>query len=210
MKRFLPKQNRYSSGFTLMEIVVATTIFATVLTLMLSLLNYTLKINRRIESLRQVSQATRNFTEFLVREIRNGTIDYSGTIDSTRCPAGYSDDGSNTYLALVNRAGDRQCFYYLNDIAEEGNLYVTKQAINGVVVTEQVNPTNITIDSNSFRFWVRPLTNPKVSDGSNYPGIQPMVTMTMQLTARINNADAPAVIPYQTTVSTDVYDIPHY
>lgn len=65
-----------SSGFTLMEIIVATTIFAFVTVALLSMFNYTLKINRRSEALRQATQGMRNFVEYLVKEIRNGEIDY--------------------------------------------------------------------------------------------------------------------------------------
>jgi len=197
-------------GFTLMEIVVATTIFATSLTLILVLFTYTLKINRRVEALRQVSQAARNFTEFLVREIRNGTIDYSGTIEPTRCPLNYPLNGATaTYLALVNRSGDRECFYLLVDASGNGNLWLRKVPPVGNPTTEQVNPTGVTLDPAKFRFFVRPLTNPKLVSGSNYPGVQPMVTLLMNLTVRGNSADAPTVIPYQTTVSIDAYDIPH-
>ncbi len=60
-----------------MEIVVATTIFAIVAAAMMSLFNYTLKINRKTEALRQASQGMRNLVEFIVKEVRNGQIDYS-------------------------------------------------------------------------------------------------------------------------------------
>jgi prepilin-type N-terminal cleavage/methylation domain-containing protein len=72
-------------GFTLMEIVVSTTIFAVVLTMTLAIFNYALKINRRTEALRQTTQGMRNFTEFLVKEIRNGKIEYSATPVSASC-----------------------------------------------------------------------------------------------------------------------------
>lgn len=204
----MTSRSQHQSGFTLMEIVVATTIFATVLTLMLVLFNYTLKINRRVESLRQVSQATRNFTEFLAREIRNGSIDYSGTIDATNCPASYTNTNTATYLALVSRQGERECFYLVPNGAT-ANLWLRKISITGVTSNEQINPANVTLDPARFRFFVRPVTNPRVPTGGLFPGVQPFVTMIMHLTVRLNGADQPAVIPYQTTVSTDIYDIPH-
>src|SRR6185437_4211109 len=77
MKKQVSKsaKNR-QSGFTLMEIVVATTIFAIAMIGLLSLFNYVLKINRRSQALTQASQGMRNFVEFLVKEVQNGQIDY--------------------------------------------------------------------------------------------------------------------------------------
>src|SRR3989344_4560503 len=64
------------AGFTLIEVVVATTIFAIVAAAMMALFNFTLKINRRAEALRQATQGIRNFTEYIVKIVRNGRIDY--------------------------------------------------------------------------------------------------------------------------------------
>jgi type II secretory pathway pseudopilin PulG len=198
-----------------MEILVATAIFAGTLTMMMVLLNFTLKINRRVEALRQVSQATRNFTEFLVREVRNGQIDYSGAIDPINCPpASPQYNGTtNQTLALVNRNGDRQCFF-LSDIntgvtPNTANLKVTKRTVTGTTVTEQINPPNVTIEPNSFRFFVRPATDPNVSVAGTYPGAQPFVTLVMNVNVRLNSREGVTTIPYQTTVSTDAYGIPH-
>ncbi len=203
MARF-PQQH----GFTLMEVTVATTIFASALILILVLFTYTIKINRKIEALRQVSQATRNFTEYLVREVRNGTIDYTGEIDTTNCPAGYSLSAGATYLALVDRGGDRECFYLVSN-GTAGKVMVTKLPISGAAaITEQVNPPNVNIEPATFKFFVRPITDPKVNLGISYPGIQPFVSMVMKLTVSLNGVDQ-VVIPYQTTVSTDAYDTPH-
>lgn len=134
---FFNKKN--SAGFTLMEIIVATTIFAFVTTALLSMFNYTLKINRRSEALKQATQGMRNFVEYLVKEIRNGEIDY-GIINGNTytsawpsippyCgltlpgPAGGSVIGSaaSTYgmsggksnkLAIIDSEGEQKCFYF--------------------------------------------------------------------------------------------------
>jgi len=193
-----------------MEIVVSTTIFAVVLTMMLVLFSYTLRINRKVEGLRQVSQATRNFTEFIVREIRNGSIDYSGTIDAAHCTVPYNASSGATFLALVNRAGDRECFYLVaNGI--NSNLWLTKLPVTGgSAISEQVNPVNVTIDASTFRFFVRPTANPQIASGGFYPGVQPFVTIVMNLSASFNSIEQPSVIPYQTSVSTDNYSIQHH
>lgn len=188
--------NRNSQkGFTIMEIVVATTIFASALTIMMALFNYTLQINRRVDAQRQSAQGTRNFMEFLVREIRNGKIDYVTTFSKCQ-PAYYSTE--NNALAVLNRAGEPECFYI-----ESGNLYIEKAG-----TISRVNPVNLTVDQSTFRFLVQPTTDPHPTNPP-YPGLQPFVTIIAQFSTSLPGVPNPVVIPYQTVVSPDIYDIPH-
>jgi prepilin-type N-terminal cleavage/methylation domain-containing protein len=115
-------------GFTIMEIVVATTIFSVVVAVMMSLFNYVLKINRRSEALRQATQGVRNFVEILSKEIRNGKIDYfviNGITPSPISPLGpctapaiNSGNVSNTYQEKENKIGvistesQESCYYF--------------------------------------------------------------------------------------------------
>lgn len=137
--KLLYRNKKFLTGFTLMEIIVSTTIFAFVVTALLSMFNYTLKINRRSEALRQATQGMRNFVEYLVKEIRNGEIDYGIINGSTYTsawpaippycglalpgPAGTSVAGSaaSTYsmsggksnkIAIINSEGEQKCFYF--------------------------------------------------------------------------------------------------
>lgn len=193
-------QNSRQQGFTLMEIVVATMIFASTVTLMLGLFNYTLKINRRVQGLRQVSQGTRNFTESLAREIRNGQIDYSAR--DGNCDAGNYASTDNKSLGVINSAGEHVCFYYRK---EDQSLYISKSSPN-TSINEPINPVHFTIDNDSFHFYVRPVTNPK---DQPYSGVQPFVSVTAVFSVQLNSGEPILTIPYQTTISTDVYDIPH-
>lgn len=174
---------------------MATTIFAVSITIMMVLFNYTLQINRRVDAQRQSAQGTRNFAEFLVREIRNGRIDYATTF--TSCSPNYASLQNNA-VAVINRAGEAECFF-----VSSGNLYIEKA---GTVT--QINPTNMTIDSSTFRFIVRPSTNPNPGSAP-YPGVQPFVTVIGRFITTLPGVPNPVVIPYQTVISPDVYDIPH-
>ena len=122
------------AGFTLMEIMVATVIFVIVTVALLSLFNYVLKINRRSDALRQASQDTRDFVEFLVKEVRNGQIDYyvnngqtygnyiNNDIPQAPCrpPAQGPVGSSPTYqtesnwLGIKNTDNVQECFYLAN------------------------------------------------------------------------------------------------
>lgn len=195
------QKNNLEQGFTLMEIVVATAVFAVVVSAMLALFVNTLQINRRVQGARQVSQGSRNFTEIVAREIRNGRIDYSS--DNPKCVQDYSSN-SNQTLAIISRTGERLCFYLEGEL-----LYLSKVSASSYI-TELVNPPKFFVDQNTFRFIVRPKTDPEVTVGANKPGVQPFVTILAKFTYRGSAGETPITIPYQTSISTDVYDIPKY
>lgn len=195
------RQHQSQSGFTLMEIIVATAIFAVTVSGILILFNYTLRINADVQLNRQATQGLRNFTEILAREVRNGDIYYPVTWESGHCPPDYTGKDNHS-LAIITNDGDKLCFY----VDYDGIMYVEKQTSNGVV-SEVVNPPNLTIDYSTFRFLVFPQTDPEVQVSGTYPGVQPVVQMIGDFTVS-NNKDT-KTISYQTSISSDNYEIPH-
>lgn len=186
------------SGFTLVEIIVSTAIFAIVIASVLALFNYVLRINSRVQATRQVSQGARIFAEVLSREIRNGRISYDQT--GTCNPAANYSSQSNQQLALTTYTGEKLCFY-LNPSDEK--LYIERITSSGTY-TDTVNPNRFTINASTFKFVVKPSTDPFVSN----QGIQPMVTVMAEFVVNKNGRDQ-VVVPYQTTIASDIYDIPH-
>jgi prepilin-type N-terminal cleavage/methylation domain-containing protein len=184
-------------GFTLMEIVVATAIFAIVISSVLALFNYVLRINSRVQAARHVAQGARVFTEILSREIRNGRISYAQT-GSCNPVVSYTSD-NNRQLALTTYNGDKLCFY-LNTSDEK--LYMERITSSGTI-TDTINPSRFTINASTFRFVVKPTTDPL----SNNQGVQPLVTIMAEFVVNKNGRDQ-VVVPYQTTISSDIYDIP--
>jgi hypothetical protein len=212
-----------------MEIIVATTIFAVVSVSMMALFDYTLKINRRSEALRQATQGMRNFVEFLVKEVRNGQIDYAIvngiTPGGSIGPCGAGVVGTNYYsdkenkLRIINTEGDGECIYYGDQF---GNALAagTFASDNGTVVlwkagtTKQVlNPPNFKVGN--LMFLIRPLCDPYtvkppgcVAYSSDYPRIQPFVTILAKFIAQLPTGEKTSIY-YQTSVSTNRYDIPN-
>ena len=184
-----------------MEVIVATAIFAGTVTLSLGLFTQALKINRRVQALRLVSQNTRNFTEVLVREVRNGRVDYGSA--NPNCDALNYATANNQSLALIDYAGDQLCFYYKSS---DQTLYLSKKTGNTVVEEPINDPVKFKIKSGSFRFIVRPTTDPTVAP---YNETQPLVTILAEFEVPMGAGEQPSTIPYQTTISTDVYDIPN-
>ena len=237
MKRIARQKNlQTEAGFTLMEIVVATTIFAIVVSALMGLFDYTLKINRKAEALRQATQGMRNFVEFVAKEVRNGRIDYSVGSDAnhtiqaaiTPCPAptpigaaynntqniyGKSGNsgGADNALGIVTTEGDRECFYLADNsgtwIGNNGNAadfsganLMVKKNNNSA---QQLNPPNFTVKN--VLFYVRPLKDPYTFPNS--PKIQPLVMMQFLFVVKLPSGDT-VPIYYQSTVSSDKYDIP--
>lgn len=196
------------SGFTLVEIIVSTAIFVVVMVAMLGLLTQTLQINRRVQANRELVQGSRIFTETIAKEVRNGRIDYDSPFNDCD-PVNYTEE-INQSLAILTRSGDRLCFY----LSANGSFYLKKQTTSGQYIDSVFDANRFKINPDTFRFYVNPQDNPDPDTSGPsgcvgcIPGIQPSVTVVAQfeLTAFTNSTSK---INYQTTISTDVYDIPH-
>ncbi len=207
MREFQRSQHNKQFGFTLMEIIVATAIFVTVVTAVLALFNYVLQVNRRVQAVRQVAQGTRAFTEILSREIRNGRIGYPDVeqTPSGECLATRYASAENQTLTIIRADGTSTCMVLTTEQGtNRGLLVLERRNLAGNFSDEIINPPNFSINPSTFRIIVRPTTNPF---GPSNKGIQPMVTILAEFIVFPGQADE-QVIPYQTTISSDVHNIP--
>ncbi len=243
------KKFRQQSGFTLMEIIVATTLFAFTTVALTTLFNYVLKINRRAEVLRQGTQSMRDFVELVAKEVRNGQLDYGVSGGTTvlapvsNCPTPPSSDSgtlttgqslsglqnvrssyqySDNRLGVIDTAGDRWCFFLgdengnyvgvpadINDGARhQGKTLMVQKNTGGTA--ERINPPNTTI--NYLAFFIRPICDPYVITCQDYgnkaPKIQPFVTIAVNFKVTLPTGETKNIY-YQTSVSTDRYDVPN-
>lgn len=195
--------NRPNVGFTLIEVLVSTAIFVTVVSAMLAMFNYTLQINRRVQALREVAQGTRTFAETITREIRNGRIDYSSW--ASECSASNYEKELNQSLAIISKSGEKLCFYF----NEKDQMYLKKRTAAGEVSAPIFNSDKFSIRKPNFSFIVIPKTDPNKQsdpDSGDYPRIQPFVTIAGEFSLN-DGSNAPTTVKYQTTISSDVYDI---
>jgi len=215
------KSVKTGAGFTLMEIIVATVLFAVVVSSLLSVFNYVLRINRRSEALRQASQGMRDFVEYLVKEIRNGQIDYGyadpGGITTSFLPAPCSGIVPLGYAAQDNKLGfldtdnNEVCLYYAKaDKSYIGNAkFSSAQGGVGLVLAkgtlplQVLNPPNFKVEQ--LMFLVRPLKDPYSPGNSK---LQPFVSMVINFKVLLPTGEQ-VPIYYQTSVSTSKYDVPN-
>ncbi len=224
MTQRLDSVHHVRGGFTLMEVMVSMTIFATTVTLILSMFNYTLRLYRREEAQRQVSQSVRTIMEFIVKEIRNGQVDYGivngVTVDpvevDSHCKKPISIDAdtyfqnSTDHLGIINVVGERECIYWVHDPdptkqtdPANNNLFIKKLNVN---VVSQLNTANVKLLD--FRFYVSPLRDPyTVPSRSELVEQEPLVTIVAKVSVTLPTGEV-RTVPYQTTVSTYAYDIP--
>ena len=147
---------------------------------MLSLFDYTLKINRRTEALRQASQGMRNFVEYLVKEIRNGQIDYyisdgqtyTGNLSPCQ-PHGYVAGNSvgsgdrvtysaqSNWLGIINTDGVQECFYY----GKPDGTYIDVAGSDPVTFTSTSTPGTLVMQKGGI---IGPLSTPQVLNPSNF------------------------------------------
>lgn len=192
-----------SAGFTLIEILVSMVIFVSVSGAIIGTYNYILRLNQRAQAVRLASDNARFIMEYLTREIRNGKILYTNR-PSICGSAAYS--GANAFLAITNIDGENECFYQGNNsgtsIVSAGTRLWVQKVSGGVSLSSTpVNGTDVNI--RNVKFFVQPTTDPYASGSTR----QESVTIVGIVESNLGAKDK-VTIPFQTSVSLPLYDIP--
>src|ERR1700690_132566 len=127
-------RNAKQKGFTLIEALVATVLFATVVTSLMGIYTFAIRLSRREDSIRTATENVRFLSEFLTKEIRNGQIDYN---DSAIGNCVTTSFGGRSDLQIVNVDGDTECFY-LNS-ASSVLVLVKKPATQSTLSAQNIN-----------------------------------------------------------------------
>ena len=156
-EKFLKKSKLYSPGFSVMEAVVATTVFAIAISGIVGAFVAIMRLDAKSRSIRLVEQNARFISEFLIREIRNGELDFS----SNGYGGNIGGSGKTSVLYLVNREGDSE------SLTKSGNnIQLTKAGSS-----TSLSGSDITVSR--LDFYIRPTT----------PGDQALVTFVYVLTS---------------------------
>lgn len=174
-----------NSGFTLIEAVVAASLFAFVVVSLLGVYMSNLRLDTRSRAQRAVSDNARFIMEFLAKEVRNGHIDYTaaacgGTVTSA------------TDLCLVNQDNESEHIY-----AAGTDLVIAKGG-----APSNLNSSNVRITKLAFR--VAPTGDPLTpSSKSANLNEQPHVTVILEITA-VSSRDA-VKLNVESTFSENYY-----
>jgi prepilin-type N-terminal cleavage/methylation domain-containing protein len=192
-----------SQGFTLIEILVSTFIFLMVSGAIIGTYNYILRLNQRAQAIRLATDQARFLLEYLTREVRNGKILYTNR--PAMCGAGAIPMPSY-YLPIVNVDGENECFYSSDAVGSSvdpngNNLWLQKVSGGTVLPSTRINPTGVTV--RNLRFFILPSTDPYASGSTRQESVTITGTVFSSPDPR-NNVG----IPFETTISLPLYDIP--
>jgi type II secretory pathway pseudopilin PulG len=177
-------QHNKISGFTLIEAVVAASVFAFVVSSTLAVYMATLKVDTKTRAQRTVIQNARFIMDFVAKEVRNGLINYSAY------PGGLANPTDTLYI--VNDASEAEQLT-LNGV----NLVLTKPAGSTNLNSSQVKITKLL-------FYVSPVQDPLTP--ARLANQQPSVTIVMEVTSNYGSNPADAVkINIQSTFEVRSY-----
>ncbi len=171
-------------GFTLIEAVVATAVFAFVVSSVIGVYLSTFQLDRKTRAQRAVTQNARFILEFLAKEVRNGTINYPSY------PGGLIP--ANPDLYVENQANELERFF-LNgqDVQLTKNGATTNLNSSGVKVT-------------NMKFYIAPAGDPFTAT-KTYNN-QPYATVVLELTSNYGNRPGETVkLNFQETFVTRNY-----
>jgi len=207
MKNLIKQQK--NPGFTLVEIMVALTIFSTTFMISLAIFANSQKVQQRTLSVQQGQSDARYALELISRYIRLGEIDYEYYVQNGISLADPNNPPS--ILALRDSAGLPARFQLANNLIQLCTIFsqtgILPNQSESCQASSWVNltPANIRVDN--LDFYISPAADPYLFDstGLEYEGgdYQEMVTIVLETT--INPTKDNYSTHFQTTITPRVY-----
>ena len=163
-KRKQGDSNALGDGFTLIEAVVAVSVFAVAVTAIVGSLLAVLRINEKSRAIRVVEQNARFLSEFIAREVRNGSLNYAAYGGGLSQP--------ESVLHLINSNNEAESIYLSGS-----TLYLNKSGVGAAPLT------SADVVVSNLNFYIYPLSDPFQVGG---PNAQPRVTFTFKLTSNLS------------------------
>lgn len=168
-------------GFTIIEAVVATGVFAVVVSAGLGVYMATLRLDSKTRAERTVQQNARFILDFLSKEIRNGSINYLGT-------------NNLTTLTLVNQLNENEIIQWDQ---QNSSISLVKSGIGSTTLNSD------TVRVTRLNFYLDPPTDPFTPPYTVH--VQPHVTVVMRIEAIGDGPNNSASIDLQTTFAVRNY-----
>lgn len=159
------KAKRRQKGFTIIEAVVSAGVFAFIVSSILGVYMATIQLDSKTRAERAVQQNARFIMDFLSKEIRNGSINYTLVNDADS-------------LNLINQLDEEELIQWDGS----SNLVLTKTGLGST----QLNSNGVRITN--FAFYTAPTRNPFIL--ANDVHVQPHVTIVMRLEYESTNRQA--------------------
>lgn len=180
-----------SRGFTLIEAVVATSVFAIAITSMVGVYVAIQRLNQASAALQALQQNARFITEDITKIVRNGQVDYARYVSTYGISGVPQPLASPSRLFLIDQDG------VSIEISQSGDdLRIEKTGIGAT------NYSGREVKVLDFKAYVWPALNPFAVGATVRE--QPTVTIYLNLESNINPRDKTR-FPMQITVATRRY-----
>lgn len=171
MIKLFKQLKKNQAGFSLMEVLVASSIFVIISLSSLAIYSSVLKTSQKTIALTRVQQETQLIMQVLAKKIRTAIVDY--TYYENNSP---ENDGKVNVLVLKDLVGD---IFYFKKIDDGLMVAVNTSFPENDDDYKKIPATNVAIDD--LDFYINPIENP--FDIDNPPTSQPYVMMVLKVSS---------------------------
>jgi prepilin-type N-terminal cleavage/methylation domain-containing protein len=213
----LLKKIRARKGFTLIEMMVAMSIFVVFLGILISSYTDIVKSQREANDYRVLYSEARRAFDKMTEEIRNGWVFYDSALEIN-----VEYKKPNDVLVLVSDGGNRKVEFHFEEMVDEegesydsarGNIMFTEEGFDPVKggLYENFYPLIISEKQRAyvteFSVYVSPVGDPYKTENIFADGLQfqPKVTVFASFEMVRRKGGDPFVVDLQTTVSSRLY-----
>ncbi|HLD28560.1 MAG TPA: prepilin-type N-terminal cleavage/methylation domain-containing protein [Patescibacteria group bacterium] len=179
------------SGFTLVEILVAISVFAIASVVIAGIFLNITGLQQNTASTQRLQNDARYILEKIAREVRSREIDYP--LSNPQTYVYFRKDELGGYLYVCFDSANNNLKYYVSP---------TGDSTNCIVSGEPINASDVKV--NNVQFYVQPTAEDQWGEVPA-TNIQPRVTILLELENRNINERYKEVLTVQTTVSSKLY-----
>lgn len=184
---------RRKPGYTLIEMLIVTAIFSTLVVILTQTFVSFNQLHRKVSNRAVLGQDMRYVMEFMTRAARSLPIDYSGAILEKDTQITFLSDGIPIVIAKRGAA----------DCTDTTVASCLAMSVGGGAWSQL---TSNRVEAVNFDVYVRPTESPFVDTGGGYPSdTQPFMTINLGLSYKAERVKENASLQAQTTVSSRVY-----
>lgn len=199
---------KQKKGFTLVELLVAMTIFVAFIGILIGSYTSIVRAQRQANEYRIMYSEARQVFETLVFNLRDGMVDYAAYPGSQ-----IAGQQPLQELILISKDASRRTEIFYNDETvkiKRGSLAPnTRSCINAAYLFDDPVALNSeALKVTDFQIFVAPIIDPYALENFDKHGNQfhPLVTIYAEFTREYPGGKEPFVINLQTTVSSRIYN----
>jgi prepilin-type N-terminal cleavage/methylation domain-containing protein len=190
-----------NSGFTLVEMVIATSIFAILAVLISGIFLQMTEVQRQTANYQRLQNDGRYILEKLAKEIRAREIDYPLSSNANSGLNFQKDEyGEQASVCYASSTGSLKYF------VSERDRNISTGDISNVCSSEGSDLNAKDIEVSYVDFYVTPTTEELWADPASFNSQQPRVTMVLKLRNRGLSSGKAQELFLQTTISSKVYN----